>query len=232
MKISGLLKLTALDYPEKLACTVFTAGCNLRCPFCHNASLVCGGSGEEIAEDEFFAFLKKRRGILDGVCITGGEPLLQSGIDEFMKKIKELGFLVKLDTNGAFPDKLSSLMDAHLVDYVAMDIKNCPEKYPLTCGADKPFNEFFAPFKESIDILLKGNVDYEFRTTVVSELHALSDIAKAGEAIKGADKWFLQCFKDSGDLLGSGLSAPSNEVLDKMKVLALTFVKKCEIRGV
>ncbi|MBQ8869037.1 MAG: anaerobic ribonucleoside-triphosphate reductase activating protein [Oscillospiraceae bacterium] len=231
MKISGLLKLTALDFPEKLACTVFTAGCNLRCPFCHNASLVLG-RGEEISEDEFFAFLKKRRGILDGVCITGGEPLLQSGIDEFMKKIKELGFLIKLDTNGAFPDRLSSLIDAGLVDYVAMDIKNCPEKYPLTCGVQGPFNEFFVPFKESIDILLKGKVDYEFRTTIVNELHSLDDIAKAGEAIKGADRWFLQCFKDSGDLIGEELSAPSKEILDKMKALALTFVKKCEIRGV
>ncbi len=231
MKISGLLKLTALDYPEKLACTVFTAGCNLRCPFCHNASLVCG-SGEEISEDEFFAFLKKRRGILDGVCITGGEPLLQSKIAEFMKKIKDLGFLVKLDTNGAFPDRLSSLIDAHLVDYVAMDIKNCPEKYPITCGVKGSYEEFFVPFKESIDILLKGKVDYEFRTTVVSELHTLDDIKKAGEAIKGADKWFLQCFKDSGDLLGSGLSAPSKDILNKMKALALTFVENCEIRGV
>lgn len=231
MKISGLLKLTALDFPEKLACTVFTAGCNLRCPFCHNASLVCGG-GEEISEDEFFAFLKKRQGILDGVCITGGEPLLQSGIEDFIKKIKDLGFLIKLDTNGAFPDRLSSLIEQRLVDYVAMDIKNCPEKYPTTCGVQKPFEEFFAPFKESIDILLKGKVDYEFRTTVVNELHTLDDIKKAGETIKGADKWFLQCFKDSGDLLGSGVSAPSKEILDKMKTLALTFVKKCEIRGV
>ncbi len=231
MKISGLLKLTALDYPEKLACTVFTGGCNLRCPFCHNASLVLG-SGEDISEQEFFAFLKKRRGILDGVCITGGEPLLQGGIEEFIVKIKELGFLVKLDTNGAFPDKLSPLIDKKLVDYVAMDIKNCPEKYPATCGTDKPIEEFFAPFKESIALLLEGRVPYEFRTTVVRELHTLNDIEKAGETIKGAEKWFLQCFKDSGDLLGEGLSAPSREILDKMRESALTFVKKCEIRGI
>ncbi len=231
MKISGLLKLTALDYPEKLACTVFTGGCNLRCPFCHNASLVLG-SGEDISEDEFFAFLKKRRGILDGVCITGGEPLLQSGIEDFIKKIKGLDFLVKLDTNGAYPDKLSSLIDKGLVDYVAMDIKNCPEKYPMTCGISKSSDEFFVTFKESIDIILKGRVPYEFRTTVVRELHSLNDIEKAGETIKGAEKWFLQCFKDSGDLIGDGLSAPDREILDKMQELALTFVKKCEIRGV
>jgi len=231
VKISGLLKLTALDFPEKLASTVFTSGCNLRCPFCHNASLVLGG-GEDISEEDFFAFLKKRQGILDGVCITGGEPLLQSGIEDFISKIKELGFLVKLDTNGAFPDKLSSLIDKSLIDYVAMDIKNCPEKYPMTCGVKRPFEEFFAPFKESINLLLKGQVPYEFRTTVVRELHSLDDIQKAGETIKGAPQWFLQCFKDSGDLLGSGLSAPDREILDKMRAAALTFVKKCEIRGI
>ncbi|MBQ1263566.1 MAG: anaerobic ribonucleoside-triphosphate reductase activating protein [Oscillospiraceae bacterium] len=231
MKISGLLKLTALDFPEKLACTVFTGGCNLRCPFCHNASLVLG-SGEDISEEEFFAFLKKRRGILDGVCITGGEPLLQSGIEDFIKKIKELGFLVKLDTNGAYPSRLSSLIDAGVLDYVAMDIKNCPEKYPITCGIDKPFEDFFAPFKESISILLSGKVPYEFRTTVVRELHTLNDIQKAGETIRGAEKWFLQCFKDSGDLIGDGLSAPDKELLDKMRDAALCFVKNCELRGV
>ena len=231
MKISGLLKLTALDFPEKLACTVFTGGCNLRCPFCHNASLVLG-SGEDISEEEFFAFLKKRRGILDGVCITGGEPLLQSGIEDFIKKIKELGFLVKLDTNGAYPSRLSSLIDAGVLDYVAMDIKNCPEKYPITCGIDKPFEDFFAPFKESISILLSGKVPYEFRTTVVRELHTLNDIQKAGETIRGAEKWFLQCFKDSGDLIGDGLSAPDKELLDKMRDTALCFVKNCELRGV
>ena len=231
MKISGLLKLTALDYPEKLACTVFTSGCNLRCGFCHNASLVIG-SGEEIPEEEFFAFLKKRRGILDGVCITGGEPLLQDGIEDFIRKIKELGFLVKLDTNGAFPKKLSSLIDKGLLDYVAMDIKNCPEKYPVTCGINKSSDEFFTPFKESIDILLKGRVPYEFRTTVVRELHTLNDIQKAGETIKGAERWFLQCFKDSGDLISGGFSAPDKELLCRMREAALSFVKNCELRGV
>lgn len=232
MKIGGLQKLTALDFPEKLACTVFTFGCNLRCPFCHNASLVIKDEDQEISEDEFFAFLKKRKGILDGVCITGGEPLLQNGIEEFMGKIKELGFLVKLDTNGAFPQRLKGIIDSGLVDYVAMDIKNCPEKYPMTCGIDNAKEDFFVPFKESISLLAQNKVDYEFRTTIVKELHSLDDTEKAGQAIKGAERWFLQCFNDSGDLIRPGFSAPSKELLEKMRACALKYVKTCEIRGV
>ena len=135
MRIQGLQKLTLLDYPEKVACTVFFAGCNFRCPFCHNASLVVDiPSVGEITEEEFFAFLKKRQGILDGVCITGGEPLLQPDVENFIRKIKELGYAVKLDTNGSFPDKLKSLVEKDLVDYVAMDIKNCPDTYAITAG--------------------------------------------------------------------------------------------------
>ena len=232
MKISGLMKLTTLEFPEKLACTVFTAGCNLRCPFCHNASLVLKNEQDEISEAEFFEFLKKRQGMLDGFCITGGEPLLQNQIEDFLREIKALGFLVKLDTNGAFPQRLSAIIDAGLVDYVAMDIKNCPEKYPQTCGIQKPFEEFFKPYKKSIQILLNSNIDYEFRTTVVDELHTTEDIRKAGQAIKGAKKWFLQCFKDSGDIIGEGLSAPSLDKLNEMKAVALEFAEKCEIRGV
>jgi len=232
MKISGLQKLTALDFPEKLACTVFTFGCNLRCPFCHNASLVLKDDGYEISQDEFFAFLKKRKGILDGVCITGGEPLLQSGIEEFMAKIKELGFLVKLDTNGAFPDRLKSIIDKKLVDYVAMDIKNSKEKYPLTCGIDNAKEDFFAPFKKSIDLLLQNGVPYEFRTTVTNELHSVEDIEKIGELIGGAEKYFIQAFKDSGDIIGENFTAPDLSVLREMKSQALKFAKNCEIRGV
>lgn len=170
--------------------------------------------------------------MLDGVCITGGEPLLQNDIADFMREIKKLGYLVKLDTNGAFPQKLSPLIENSLVDYIAMDIKNCPEKYPLTCGV--PFNseDFFLPFKESIALLLKGRVDYEFRTTVTSELHSVNDIKKAGEIIKGARRWFLQCFKDSGDLIGEGFSAPDISTLKCMRNAALEFVQNCEIRGI
>ena len=233
MKISGLQKLTALDFPDKLACTVFTSGCNLRCPFCHNAALVVRHESEDISEEDFFEFLKKRQGMLDGVCITGGEPLLQRDIADFLRKIKELGFLVKLDTNGAYPQRLESIISQGLVDYVAMDIKNCPQKYPITCGMIfSDAKDFFEPFNESIKILLKGKVDYEFRTTVVNEFHNPNDIRLAGETIRGARRWFLQCFKDTGDLISDGLSAPSRETLYKMRQIGLEFAGTCEIRGI
>lgn len=232
MHIRGLQKLTALDYPDKLAATIFTGGCNLRCPFCHNASLVLRQENE-LSENDIFSFLKKRQGVLDGVCITGGEPLLQKDIADFMRKVKELGFLVKLDTNGAFPEKLYELISQQLVDYVAMDLKNSPQKYPLTCGFEgKDAKEFFIPFKKSIDILLEGKIEYEFRTTVVRELHTVSDIEAAGAEIRGAKRWFLQCFKDSGNLISDGLSEPTREKLLEMKSIAQNFALHCEIRGI
>lgn len=232
MHIRGLQKLTALDFPDKLAATVFTGGCNLRCPFCHNASLVLRND-RELSEAEVLDFLKKRSGVLDGVCITGGEPLLQPDLADFLRKIKELGLLIKLDTNGAFPEKLKNLISQHLVDYVAMDLKNSPQKYPLTCGfPKKEAQEFFLPFKKSIELLLAGKIEYEFRTTVVKELHTLSDIESAGKEIQGAQRWFLQCFQDSGDLISEGLSAPSKELLLEMRAKALTFAQQCEIRGI
>ncbi len=231
MHIKGLQKLTALDYPDRLACTVFTGGCNLRCPFCHNASLVMG-IGEDMDENEFFSFLDKREGILEGVCITGGEPLLQPDIEDFIKRIKEKGYKLKLDTNGAFPDRLLNLIDKNLLDYVAMDIKNSPQKYPLTCGVNRDYKEFFIPFKESIDILLENRVDYEFRTTVVKELHDLNDIENAGTVIRGAKNWYLQCFKDSGDTIKAGFSAPDKSLMENMRLSALKFASHCEIRGI
>ena len=137
MIIQGLQKLTLLDYPGKVACTIFTAGCNFRCPFCHNASLVIDTSANEtIPEEEIFRFLTKRQGILDGVCISGGEPLIQDGIEEFIRQIKEMGYDVKLDTNGSFPDKLIRLVEAGLIDYVVMDIKNSQEHYGKTIGIE------------------------------------------------------------------------------------------------
>lgn len=232
MHIRGLQKLTALDFPDRLACTVFTGGCNLRCPFCHNASLVLR-KDDEIDQDEILSFLDKRKGILDGVCITGGEPLLNPDIEDFIVKIKEKGFLIKLDTNGAFPQRLKKLIDKRIVDYVAMDIKNSPQKYPLTCGFESEnYKEFFAPFRESISILLEDRVDYEFRTTVVKELHEPSDIINIGAEIVGAKRWYLQCFKDSGDLISEGLSAPDEKTLKEMMADAQLFAKMCEIRGI
>lgn len=229
MIIQGYQKLTALDFPGKLACTVFTPGCNFRCPFCHNASLVRGSQEPPISEDEVFAHLNKRVGMLDGVCLTGGEPLLQKGLDVFLQKVKQLGYLVKLDTNGSLPEQLKQLIENGLVDYVAMDLKNCREKYPLTCGVE---NLSLDSIEQSIELLMQGKVDYEFRTTVVNELHTVEDIASAGEWIRGAKQWFLQCYKDSGDVLGSGLTAPSKETLQQMLEIAAPFVQRAELRGV
>jgi len=202
MNIYGLQKLSLLDYPEKLAATIFTGGCNLRCPFCHNASLVTHLSDiEKISDDDVFSFLKKRTGILDGVCITGGEPLLQDDLEDFIREIRKLGFLIKLDTNGVSPKKLSLLIDNGLIDYAAMDIKNSPEKYPLTVGIPD-FN--IEPVLESVGILLQGKIQYEFRTTLVRQFHSFEDIEKIGHLVKGAENYYLQRFENSGDLVGFG----------------------------
>lgn len=197
MKIGGLQKLTLLDYPGKMACIIFTAGCNFRCPFCHNASLVTHIE-EEISESEVLAFLEKRKKILDGVVITGGEPLLYD-LEPFIRAIKEKGYLVKLDTNGSFPDRLKALVKKGLIDYVAMDIKNSPDKYALTAGASVDLEKI----KESVEFLKSDAVDYEFRTTVVKPFFEKSDFTAIGEWIKGAKRYFIQSFTDSGDLVGA-----------------------------
>ncbi len=228
MIINGFQKLTLLDFPGHCAAIVFTAGCDLRCPFCHNAPLVSRIRAEErIDEGEIFEYLEKRRGLLDGVSLSGGEPLLQKDIFEFMARLREMGFAVKLDTNGSSPEKLLRAIDEGLVDYVAMDVKNAPELYPLTAGVSELD---IAPFGKSRDILLSGAVDYEFRTTVTAELHSPESIARAAEWIKGAERYFIQSFKDSGDTVGEGMSAPSDEILKEMKVRAMEFVKTAEIR--
>jgi pyruvate formate lyase activating enzyme len=214
MNIKGLQKTTLLDFPEKLACTVFTGGCNFRCPFCHNASLVLrAGEVDGISEDEFFSYISKRKGMLDGVCITGGEPLLNPDIDELMRKIRAEGLLIKLDTNGAYPDRLEALLDEGLVDYVAMDIKNTKEKYALTAGLDESFD--ISTIERSIDVIMKKAPDYEFRTTVVRELHTPEDLVAISEWITDAKNYFLQKYVDSGDILAEGFSAYSDgEMLD------------------
>lgn len=218
MNIKGIQKTTLLDFPEKLACTIFTGGCNFRCPFCHNASLVLkAGEVEEISEEEFFSYLTKRKGVLDGVCITGGEPLLNPNLSDFIKKIRSLGLLVKLDTNGSFPDKLEALLDEGLLDYVAMDIKNSKSKYALTAG----LKDYPEEIEKSIDIIIKKAPDYEFRTTVVRELHDIQDIVEIASRIKNAKKYFLQSYVDSGDIIETGLSPYSAqemlEILEKVQ---------------
>lgn len=227
--INGFQKMTLLDYPEKVACTVFLAGCNFRCPFCHNASLVVGSGYEMHTVDEVLSYLKGRKGLIDGVCITGGEPLLRNEIENFIADVKELGFSVKLDTNGSIPDKLKSLVRNNLIDYVAMDIKNSLEKYPITSGME---NLDVASIEESIDFLIGGALDFEFRTTVVKELHTEEDILKIAERIKGAKKYYLQNFVDSGDLLSENLHAHTKETLAKMRELALPYVESVGIRGI
>ena len=228
MKIKGLQKLTLLDFPEKIACTVFLGGCNFRCPFCHNASLVLEGrGGEDISEEEFFSHLDARRGKLYGVCVSGGEPTLYPDLPEFLRKIKAAGHAVKLDTNGYKPKVLSALIEEGLLDYVAMDIKNSPERYGETVGI-RDFD--VDPIKESAKILMSGKVDFEFRTTIVREIHSVEDIRAIGEWLRGEEKFYLQGFKDSGDLICSGLSAYSDEEMEKLCEELRRFVPKAKVR--
>ena len=168
MKIHGLQKMTLLDFPGRVACTVFFGGCDMRCPYCHNAELLDGTAPAVMDDTELLAFLKKRQGLLDGVCFTGGEPLLQKDLPEFAAKVRDLGYPVKLDTNGNHPDRLEKMIREGLVQYVAMDIKNSPERYAETAGLRQMD---LAPIRESVSLLMEGKTDYEFRTTVVAELH-------------------------------------------------------------
>ena len=229
MKIHGFQKMTLLDFPGKVACTVFTAGCNLRCPFCHNAFLVTQLSASaEISQTEIIEYITRRKGILDGVCITGGEPLLDDGVFDFIKAIKQTGLLVKLDTNGTFPEKLKRAVGEGLVDYVAMDIKNTPEKYGETVGLEA-FD--VAPVMESIDFLLSGTVDYEFRTTVVREFHTEDDIAEIAKRIQRAPRYFLQNFVDSGNLIGNNLHGVSADEMLLFQKAAQQYIVDTKVRG-
>ena len=230
MNIQGLQKLTLLDYPGHTACTVFTGGCNLRCPFCHNAPLVLDPNGNPpFTEEEIFALLEKRRGILDGVAVTGGEPLLHKDVGGFLKRIKERGFAVKLDTNGFFPDRLEALLGDGLVDYAAMDVKNRPEKYAATCGLP---TVDLAAVEKSMSLLMESGIEYEFRTTVVKEFHTADDIEAAAKWIGGAKRYFLQAFKDSGELISGGCTGCSPEEMHEMADRARPYVALCEVRGV
>ena len=199
MNIYGIRKLTLLDYPDKTACTLFTGGCNFRCPFCHNASLVQNRC-EPMDIGALRAFLLKRRGLLDGVCVTGGEPLMHGEIGGLLAEIKALGYAVKLDTNGAYPDKLQELIGQQLIDYVAMDVKSSPAGYARAVGLH---DIDISPVNESIKLLIGGAVDYEFRTTAVKGLHTPEDFTAIGDWIAGAKRYFLQNYADSGDILGA-----------------------------
>ncbi len=208
MHIEAYQKLTLLDFPGRTAATIFTHGCNFRCPFCHNAGLVVRTSESTIDEKELFDYLQKRKKLLDGVCITGGEPLLQKDIADFIRKIKSLGYLVKLDTNGSMPEKLKELIDEGIIDYVAMDIKNSPDKYALTAGTTQ---DIVSRVQKSVDILLNSTIEYEFRTTVTGNLHTVEDMRAIGEWLCGAKAYYLQPFKDSGDIVAGAEKASDFE---------------------
>lgn len=230
MKFYGMQKMTLLDYPGYVACTLFTGGCNFRCPFCHNALLVLDlDENYTIPEEEVLAFLKKRQGLLDGVCVTGGEPLINKDIGDFLSKVKELGFKIKLDTNGTNPSLLKELVSQNLVDYVAVDIKNSPEKYAETVGL-KSFD--MSTINETVNFLMTGSVDYEFRTTVTKQFHTEKSMEEAARFIRGAKRYFLQNFVDSGSLIGSGITGQSKEEMEKLLAVVKKYVPDSCLRGI
>ena len=216
MNIHGLQKMTLLDFPGAVACTVFLGGCDFRCPYCHNAELLDPNFPPLMDETELLAFLKKRQGLLDGVCITGGEPLLRQELPTLLGEIRALGYKIKLDTNGAHPAQLRRILDAGLADYVAMDIKNSPERYAETIGRAQ-FD--VAPIRESVRLLMAGDTDYEFRTTVVAQLHDLDSFRSIGPWLQGAKRYFLQAFTDRDTVPFGNLHAPSKEELKTSKNL-------------
>ncbi len=227
MKIHGLQKMTLLDFPGRVACTVFLGGCGFRCPFCHNYELVDGSAPPVTDDKEFFDFLSKRKGLLDGVAITGGEPCMRPDLRDFIVRIRELGFPVKLDTNGAHPDVLGDLLADGLVDYVAMDIKNSPVKYAATVGLDS-FD--ISPVLRSVSLLMSSGTDYEFRTTVVDELHEPEDFEPIGELVKGARLYFLQSFTDRDSVPFAGLHAPSEQKMNDIASVLRRCVKDVRVR--
>lgn len=229
MLLRGLQKTTLLDFPGKVACTVFTGGCNFRCPFCHNASLIENmASDERLSEENFFDFLKRRRGLTDGVCITGGEPLLQKDIIPFITRIKEEGYLVKLDTNGSYPAVLAELISRSLLDYVAMDIKNAKSAYLITAGTEK---DILPAVEESVMLLKEGKVPYEFRTTVIRGYHDEGKMQEIGAWLGSVPNYFIQNFSDAGEVLTDGLSGFTPSELQKLLAAVKPQIPAARIRG-
>ena len=229
MKIQGLQKMTLLDFPGKVACTVFLGGCDFRCPFCHNGELLDGSAPALLDDRELLRFLQGRRGLLDGVAITGGEPLLRKDLPDLLRAVRDLGFAVKVDTNGNHPTALEGLLREGLADSIAMDIKNSPEKYALTVGLS---SLDLAPIRRSVELLMNSSVPYEFRTTVVDELHSADDFEAMGQWISGARAYFLQPFTDRDSVPFAGLHAPTKENLEKYASIAKVYVPYTSIRGV
>ncbi|MBR5177887.1 MAG: anaerobic ribonucleoside-triphosphate reductase activating protein [Lachnospiraceae bacterium] len=235
MKIHGINGLSLLDYPGKMACTIFTGHCNFRCPFCHNATLVLNPDSQPVkSEEEVFNLLRNRSGRLEGVAITGGEPTLNRDLPDFCRKIKEMGLSVKLDTNGSLPNVVRDLTEAGLVDYIAMDIKASPENYANAVGLSSfDMGNIF----ESVDLIMangaKGKIDYEFRTTVVQGLHTETDFIQIGKWLKGAKGYFLQGYRSSDDQLNpEGLSAVPVEIMEHYREILLPNIPNTQLRGV
>ena len=228
MNVQGYQKLTLLDFPGRTACTVFTGGCNLRCPFCHNAGLVRTPLAEPNRTDEVLEYLRKRRGILDGVCVTGGEPLLQPDLEDFLRKVKEMGYAVKLDTNGMLPQRLAVILATNLVDYVAMDIKSSPDGYAAATGTDADVSAV----TDSLSILRQSGIPFELRTTAVRGIHTEADFAAIGEWIGDVPAYFIQRFVDSGQLLGSGCEAFSSEEMERLLTTVRVYTPSAQLRGV
>lgn len=250
MQIHGLNKTTLLDYPEHVAATIFTGGCNFRCPFCHNKDLVLNPSAQPIIEEkEVLDFLHKRRGIITGVCVTGGEPTLQPDLKEFLWKIKQIGLNVKLDTNGYKPEILIDVIENGLVDYVAMDIKSSKERYAYAVGYEEAgahtegigqdkdaqtvhFKFMLENIEKSVEYLMQNKVPYEFRTTIVRELHADKEIEKIGEWIKGCSAYFLQAYEENENVIQAGFHPCSKEEMVRFSEILKKYILNTQIRGI
>lgn len=230
----GLQKMTLLDYPGRVACTVFTRGCDFRCPFCHNGLLALPGMPTDglLTADEVLAFLRKRQGVLDGVCVTGGEPLMQAEIFDFLGAVKALGYAVKLDTNGSYPERLKEAAARKLIDAVAMDIKNAPEKYALTAGVSEEKN-LLERIRASVDFLKQSAIPHEFRTTVVTGLHEASDFDAIGQWLGAGQPYFLQRFVNTVELIGGfePMSVPTEEEMNACLAAARKWIPEAAVRG-
>ena len=230
MNICGYQKTTLLDYPGHVAATIFTGGCNFRCPFCHNSDLVVNSTMSPcISQEEIFSFLKKRKNVLSGICITGGEPTLQTNLSEFIKKVRSLGYKIKLDTNGYRPDVISSLLEDNLLDYIAMDIKAGLSNYAKVSGIP---NLDTSKIKESISIIENSGIDYEFRTTIVKELHNIQDFLEISEMLSSSSSYFIQSFKDSGNILTPGLSSCDTDTLNQYLAIVKNKLPFSSLRGI
>lgn len=228
MNIQGYQKMTLLDYPGRVACTIFTGGCNLRCPFCHNAGLVQTPGAYESAEGDVLDYLAKRRGLLDGVCVTGGEPLLQHDLADFLERLRGMGYSVKLDTNGTMPERLEAILSRGLVDYVAMDVKSSPSGYARAVGCEVDLGAI----ERSMGLIRASGLEYEFRTTAVKGIHTRNDFSEIGAWLEPSDPYFIQCFVDSGNLLGEGVSAFTEDEMHTILQTVTPHIPHASLRGV